>query len=142
MEFDESIYKFNQMYKLPLPELPTTAAVGDVKARMKGFMKTLSDELSEGADIVDKLEAGATEQEILTELADWLVDIQIYCASEMAKYGIPLALTQNIVMQSNFSKLGADGKPIYDEHGKVLKGPGYWHPEPRISEMLSNYRKD
>jgi hypothetical protein len=36
------------------------------------------------------------------------------------------------------SKLGADGLPIYDERGKVLKGPGYWKPEPTISLMLQN----
>ncbi len=39
-------------------------------------------------------------------------------------------------MQSNFSKLGADGKPIYDERGKVMKGPGYWQPEPKIRALL------
>lgn len=43
----------------------------------------------------------------------------------------------DIIMASNFSKLGADGKPIYDDRGKVLKGPGYWKPEPKISAYLS-----
>ena len=46
-----------------------------------------------------------------------------------------------IIRQSNFSKLGADGKPIYDERGKVQKGPGYWKPEPKISEMLAEQSK-
>jgi hypothetical protein len=40
-------------------------------------------------------------------------------------------------MQSNFSKLGEDGKPIYDERGKVMKGGNYWKPEPKISEILA-----
>jgi hypothetical protein len=39
-------------------------------------------------------------------------------------------------MESNFSKLGADGQPIYDERGKVMKGPSYWKPEPRIRSLL------
>lgn len=38
-------------------------------------------------------------------------------------------------MQSNFSKLGADGKPIYDERGKVQKGQNYWKPEPKIKAL-------
>ena len=42
----------------------------------------------------------------------------------------------DIIMASNFSKLGEDGKPIYDKHGKVLKGPGYWEPEPAIERYL------
>ena len=40
-------------------------------------------------------------------------------------------------MQSNFSKLGEDGQPVYDHRGKVMKGPGYWKPEPKIQELLS-----
>ena len=39
-------------------------------------------------------------------------------------------------MDSNQSKLGADGKPIYDANGKFLKGPNYWKPEPRIRELI------
>jgi predicted HAD superfamily Cof-like phosphohydrolase len=70
-------------------------------------------------------------------LADLLGDIQVYCASEMAKFGLPLDQVLAIIMQSNFSKLGADGLPIYDERGKVMKGPGYWKPEPKIQAMLS-----
>jgi predicted HAD superfamily Cof-like phosphohydrolase len=41
-----------------------------------------------------------------------------------------------IIMASNMSKLGPDGKPIYDERGKVLKGPNYWKPEPMIKRMI------
>mgnify|MGYP003351314656 CR=1 FL=1 len=42
----------------------------------------------------------------------------------------------DIIMDSNESKLGADGKPIYDANGKFLKGPNYWKPEPKIKSML------
>jgi predicted HAD superfamily Cof-like phosphohydrolase len=74
-------------------------------------------------------------------LADLLGDIQVYCASEMRKFGLPQDDVLSIIMQSNFSKLGADGKPIYDERGKVQKGPGYWKPEPKISAMLEEHSK-
>lgn len=47
----------------------------------------------------------------------------------------------DIIMQSNFSKLGEDGKPIYDERGKIMKGPGYWKPEPKIAEYLSTLER-
>jgi hypothetical protein len=40
-------------------------------------------------------------------------------------------------MKSNFSKLGADGKPIYDERNKVQKGPLYFKPEPEITKLLN-----
>ena len=141
MEFDEAIRHFNSMYKLPNEGMPTLKAVGDPRQRILSFAKTLRDEIDEGAEIIDKINAGASELDVLTDLADWLGDIQVYCASEMAKYGIPLDLTLNIIMQSNFSKLGADGKPIYNADGKVLKGGNYYRPEPKIREMLANYRK-
>ena len=66
-----------------------------------------------------------------------LCDIQVYCASEMAKFGLPLDKVLAVIMNSNFSKLGADGEPIYDERGKVQKGPNYWKPEPAIAVMIA-----
>ena len=42
----------------------------------------------------------------------------------------------DIIMDSNESKLGADGNPIYDANGKFLKGPHYWQPEPKIKALL------
>jgi hypothetical protein len=39
-------------------------------------------------------------------------------------------------MESNFSKLGADGNPIKDERGYIVKGPNYFKPEPKIKEFL------
>lgn len=74
-------------------------------------------------------------------LADLLGDIQVYCASEMAKFGLPLDDVLETIMRSNFSKLGEDGNPIYDERGKVLKGPNYWKPEPAIKELLESYQR-
>jgi len=44
-------------------------------------------------------------------------------------------------MESNMSKLGPDGKPIYDERGKVMKGPGYYKPEPAIKSYIEQTRK-
>lgn len=76
------------------------------------------------------------ELDTLTELADLLGDIIIYCASEMAKFGIPLNKTLDIIMRSNFSKLAADGAVIYNDMGKVMKGPYYYKPEPELKRML------
>jgi predicted HAD superfamily Cof-like phosphohydrolase len=75
-------------------------------------------------------------------LADLLGDLIVYCASEARRWGIPLEPVLNTIMESNFSKLGADGQPLYDERGKVLKGPNYWKPEPKIEELLkAHYEK-
>lgn len=135
-QFSENIAKFNGMYKLPVSSVPTLEVGVPVADRLRAFKNILAEELDEIDEIVTAVEGGAPAAEVLTKLADLLGDIQVYCASEMAKFGLPLDAVLSIIMQSNFSKLGADGQPIYDERGKVMKGPNYWKPEPRIQAML------
>jgi hypothetical protein len=140
-QFSQDIQFFNGMYKLPVSPVPTLAIGTDPVARLKAFKDILTEELDEIDDIIKALEsAEPNPADILTDLADLLGDIQVYCASEMAKFGLPLDETLATIMQSNFSKLGADGLPIYDERGKVQKGPNYWKPEPKLFEMLAARR--
>ena len=80
--------------------------------------------------------SGAEPMEVAVAIADLLGDIVVYCRSEALKYGLPLEEVLDVIMDSNESKLGADGKPIYDANGKFLKGPNYWKPEPRIKALL------
>lgn len=150
--FEAAVLYFNGMYKLPLAPVPTllneqtwqnkrlNADLDQVQAlrvRMMDFFGTiLQKELEEWEDIDNKAAHGAGNIDLLVELADLLCDIQVYCASEMARFGLPNNEILKIIMDSNFSKLGEDGQPIYDENGKVCKGPGYWKPEPAIRSLL------
>lgn len=134
--FSNDIEKFNGIYQLPVSATPTLEVGVPVAERLKAFKHILAEELDEIDEIIEAAQSGAPAIDVLTMLADLLGDIQVYCASEMAKFGLPLDEVLAIIMQSNFSKLGADGKPIYDERGKVQKGPNYWKPEPRIQACL------
>lgn len=136
--FAEDIKKFNGIYKLPVNDKPTLEVGVPVAERLRAFKNILAEELDEIDEIVTAVDGKMPEIEVLTMLADLLGDIQVYCASEMAKFGLPLDQVLAIIMQSNFSKLGADGKPIYDERGKVQKGPNYWKPEPTIQKLLQS----
>jgi len=141
-KFQQDIIKFNGMYKLPVATEPSLDQLGVAPiARLKAFKSILTEELNEIDEIVEVLEnfdkARLPVTDVLTLFADLLGDIQVYCASEMVKFGLPLDEVLAIIMQSNFSKLGEDGKPIYDERGKVQKGPGYWKPEPAIKKLLT-----
>ncbi|WP_395007221.1 pyrophosphatase [Undibacterium sp.] len=135
--FSEDIKKFNGIYKLPVSATPTLDVGVPAAERMLAFKDILMEEVHEMDEIIAAQEAGKDPLEVLTMLADLLGDIQVYCASEMAKFGLPLDQVLSIIMQSNFSKLGADGMPIYDERGKVMKGPNYWKPEPKLQVMLT-----
>jgi predicted HAD superfamily Cof-like phosphohydrolase len=135
--FSEDIKKFNGIYKLPVNATPTLDVGLPAAERMAAFKDILLEEVHEIDEIIAAQKAGKDPLEVLTMLADLLGDIQVYCASEMAKFGLPLDQVLSIIMQSNFSKLGADGLPIYDERGKVMKGPNYWKPEPKLQAMLT-----
>ncbi len=138
MSFEEDIKKFNVMYKLPSNALPALEIGEYVDDRIENFQFTIEKEVTEGDDIIDLVVKGANDLDILTKLADWHADQIIYNATEMQKYGLPIMEILSIIMQSNFSKLGEDGEPIYDERGKVLKGPNFYPPEPEIRALLED----
>ena len=137
-DFSKDISKFNGIYKLPINTQPTLEVGVPAAERMAAFKDILMEEVHEMDEIIEAQKSGADPVQVLTMLADLLGDIQVYCASEMAKFGLPLDQVLSIIMQSNFSKLGADGLPIYDERGKVMKGPNYWKPEPKIEALLTD----
>jgi len=132
--FAERIAAMNAMYKLPAHAQPTLP--GEVAERLMKFKATLLDEVHEIDEIVRMSKYGGAPADIAVAIADLLGDIIVYCRSEALKYGLPLEEVLDIIMDSNESKLGADGKPIYDANGKFLKGPNYWRPEPRIKALL------
>jgi hypothetical protein len=137
--FDQKIEDFNNMYGLPVNKVPTILYGNrdHLAQRLKDFKKILLDEINEVDEIIKLIEFGAGRPtEVLTELADWLGDLQVYCASEMLKFGLDREMVLSIIMASNMSKLNEDGHPIYDCHGKVMKGPNYWKPEPMISRYI------
>jgi len=65
----------------------------------------------------------------IKEVADALADILYVTYGAGHAFGIDLDKCFNEVQQSNMSKLGSDGKPIYNENGKVMKGPNYFKPD-------------
>ena len=136
--FARRIAAMNAMYSLPASECPVLPE--DIVGRLTKFKTTLMDEVHEIDEIVALAQKGVPSADILVAMADLLGDVIVYCRSEALKYGLPLGEVLDIIMDSNESKLGADGKPIYDANGKFLKGPGYWKPEPKIKALLEAAR--
>ena len=77
----------------------------------------------------------AMENNDLLEVADALTDILYVTYGAGHAFGIDLDQCFDEVQNSNMSKLGKDGKPIYNETGKVMKGPKYF--KPNLSKFLS-----
>ena len=111
--------------------------------KVKKFMQTFGQEVKSKASfpsekIVDlrfalikeelsELEAALDEKNI-TEVADALTDILYVTYGAGHAFGINLNQCFDEVQNSNMSKLGNDDKPIYNESGKVMKGPNYFKP--------------
>lgn len=165
-QFATDIQTFNGMYKMPVSDTPTLDVGVPLPKRLRDLKSIIGKELNEIDDIIAKADIYAAGQtytmvdgvptvdtevtenqrwenllDILTDMTDLMGDLQVYAASEMAKFGLPLDETLAIIMQSNFSKMGADGKPIYDEQGKLQKGPLYYKPEPELRKMLEKKLK-
>lgn len=126
--FVDRIYAMNKMYDLHINDKPTDLGPN----RTVKFYKTLRDEVEELTEL------GITPLERLVSLADLLGDVIVYCRSEAMRWGIPLEEVLDIIMDSNESKLDENGKPIYNENGKFLKGPNYWPPEDKIRELIKS----
>ena len=77
----------------------------------------------------------AMKEKDLTEVADALTDILYVTYGAGHAFGIDLDKCFDEVQNSNMSKLGDDGKPIYNDGGKVMKGPNYFKPD--LSKFLN-----
>ena len=76
---------------------------------------------------LDELKAAMNSKDLL-EVADALTDLLYVTYGAGHAFGIDLDKCFEEVQNSNMSKLGDDGKPIYNEFGKVMKGPNYFKP--------------
>ena len=77
---------------------------------------------------LDELKKAMDDKDLL-EVADALTDILYVTYGAGIAFGIDLDKCFEEVQNSNMSKLGEDGKPIYNEAGKVMKGPNYFKPD-------------
>ena len=114
------------------------------------FMKTFGQDVktkpSFSSDKINKLRIDLIKEELeelqeamknndLLEVADALTDILYVTYGAGHAFGIDLDKCFDEVQNSNMSKLGKNGKPIYNESGKVMKGPNYFKPD--LSKFIS-----
>jgi predicted HAD superfamily Cof-like phosphohydrolase len=118
--------------------------------KVKTFMETFGQEVktkpSFSTDKINNLRYDLIKEELeelkvamenkdLLEVADALTDILYVTYGAGHAFGINLDQCFEEVQNSNMSKLGDDGKPIYNEFGKVMKGPKYFKPD--LNKLLN-----
>ena len=112
----ESVKKFMQTFG---QEVKIKAGFPNQKIT-KLRLDLIREELSELEEAIEKKD--------IKETADALTDILYVTYGAGHAFGINLDKCFEEVQKSNMSKLGSDGKPIYNENGKVMKGPDYFKP--------------
>ena len=113
---------------------------------MKTFGQDIKNKPSFSTDKINKLRIDLIKEELdelteamknkdLLEVADALTDILYVTYGAGHAFGIDLDKCFDEVQNSNMSKLGENGEPIYNETGKVMKGPNYFKPD--LSKFVS-----
>lgn len=121
----EAVHEFHTAFKLGIKDSPTAHIGKDRNLLRYKLMKEENEEYLEAANNND-----------LVEVADALGDMLYILCGTIIEHGMQDKIEEvfNEIQRSNMSKLGADGKPIYRDDGKVLKGPNYF--KPNIAEIL------
>ena len=115
-----AVAEFHQAFGIESAELPTVSISQNTVLLRHNLMKEENEEYLEAAHNHD-----------FVEVADALGDMLYILCGTILSHGMQDKITEvfNEIQRSNMSKLGADGKPIYREDGKVLKGPNYFKPD-------------
>lgn len=115
-----AVHDFHTAFSLGIKNSPH-AHITDARIKLRyELMKEENEEYLEAANNDD-----------LIEVADALGDMLYILCGTIIEHGMQDVITDvfDKIQESNMSKLGADGKPIYREDGKVLKGPNYFKPD-------------
>ncbi|MDR6938720.1 putative HAD superfamily Cof-like phosphohydrolase [Arcanobacterium hippocoleae] len=141
------VREFHETYNLPI----YTGTPSVDRERIDMRMALIAEEFAElvgavyGKTAREKIErayAEALQEDDHTrdviETADALADLTYVIYGMALETAIPLTKVLAQVQASNMSKLGADGKPIYREDGKVLKGPGFFPPNIALALGLTD----
>ena len=117
----EKVGKFNEAFGVPEQESISHTIPDEDRMLYHNLLAEENDEYFDAVLARDKV-----------EVADALTDELCIVIGKFRKHGIPVEVAEKLfeeVYQSNMSKLGPDGKPIYREDGKVLKGESYFKPK-------------
>ncbi len=121
----KSVQAFHEAFGLGVSQKPTVSLKENVLKLRYDLMDEENKEYLEAAKNGD-----------MVEVADALGDMLYILCGTILEHGMQHKIEEvfDEIQRSNMSKLGADGKPIYREDGKVMKGPNYF--KPNIAEIL------
>lgn len=142
----DRVKEFHETFGHPVSETPVVPHDGRLTLRLALILEEAieladalgfaTDDIKDSADyMLNKIGPRVYEDEIdIVAVADALGDLDYVVNGAALEMGVPLPAVTAEIHRSNMTKLGPDGKPIYREDGKILKGEDY--EPPRLAEVL------
>jgi predicted HAD superfamily Cof-like phosphohydrolase len=126
LKAQQAVHEFHKVFNLPISDTPKELERERIELRAK-WMKEEIAELLEAGDVVDQVDA--------------VIDIIYFAIGVFVEMGIDGSKAFELVHHANMKKLAQDGKPIYNEEGKVIKPDGWVSPKEVIHQWLDDLLK-
>ena len=117
----EKVKEFHEIFGHPVSSDPTFME----KDRVEKRAKWMTEEIDEFVEATD-----------LSEQVDAMIDLIYFALGTLVEIGVKAEEVFNVVHEANMSKLGKDGKPIFNTEGKTIKPEGWVDPYTRIKNIL------
>ena len=136
-KYEEKVQNFHQVMNLPV-NVSFNIALLELRTRL---IKEETEELFAEIDaaIFQIQNNQRIERPTFENMCKEMADVQYALSGMAVSFGLPLEQAFDATHDSNMSKLGPDGKPIYREDGKITKGPNYHKPD--LSDLKQNIEK-
>ena len=126
-KYEDKVEQFSRAMNLPVnvpfnPDLLTLR-----KRLLQEEIDEFFVELDSAIALTQKGES--VPQELFENICKEISDVQYVLSGFSVSFGLPIEQAFDLTHESNMSKLGPDGKPIYREDGKIMKGPNYHKPD-------------
>lgn len=141
------VRQFHEKFGHPIANAPTVASPDSRVLRLRLILEEAAElaqaagltifvrSYAEGEPLVDINHSGGSPD--IVGMADALGDLDYVVQGANLVFGLPAEAISSEIHRSNMSKLDADGKPIYREDGKVMKGPNY--SPPALAAIILNH---
>ncbi len=126
-KYDEKVLEFHKVMELPI-NVPFENGLLELR---KTLLQEETAELCAALDNakIELAEKGSVSRAVFENMCKEMADVQYALSGLAISFGLPFEKAFDLTHESNMSKLGADGKPIRREDGKIMKGPLYHKPD-------------
>ena len=137
-KYEEKVKQFHEVMNLPVNS-PFNVEL--LKLRKKLILEETQELIAELDDAIEQLQTDSRTvlRPTFENMCKEMSDVQYALSGLAVSFGLPIEEAFDATHDSNMSKLGNDGKPVYREDGKITKGPNYHKPD--LSHLTQDTRK-